>query len=69
MPFVALAGLYFGPLVCLLGAAWAYVRWKNLQYENEALSERAHKNFKRLIIAAPCVLVFFLILKFIFPVT
>lgn len=67
MPFVALAGLYFGPLVCLLGAAWAFVRWKN-EHDDEALSERAHRNFKRLIIATPIVFVFFLVLKFIFPV-
>ena len=37
MPYVALIGLYFAPILCLLGAGWSYVRWKN-EHENEALS-------------------------------
>ncbi len=68
MAYVALVGLYFVPTICLLGSGWSYVRWKN-EHEDEALSERAHRNFKRLIIAVPVSLAFFLALKFIFPVT
>ena len=34
----------------------------------ETLSERAHKNCKRFLIAAPIVFALFLALKFIFPV-
>ena len=64
---VILIGLYFAPILCLLGAGWSYVRWKN-EHENEALSERAHKNCKRFLIAAPIVFALFLALKFIFPV-
>ena len=67
MPYVALIGLYFAPILCLLGAGWSYVRWKN-EHENEALSERAHKNCKRFLIAAPIAFALFLALKFIFPV-
>ena len=29
MAYVALIGLYFVPILCLLGAGWSYVRWKN----------------------------------------
>lgn len=68
MAYVALIGLYFVPILCLLGAAWSYVRWKN-EHENEQLSERAHKNFKRFLIAFPISIAVFLALKFIFPVT
>lgn len=68
MGYVALIGLYFVPILCLLGAAWSYVRWKN-EHESEALSERAHKNFKRFLIACPVAIVVFLALKFAFPVT
>ena len=67
MPYVALIGLYFAPILCLLGAGWSYVRWKN-EHEDEALSERAHKNCKRFLIVAPIVFALFLALKFIFPV-
>lgn len=28
MPYVASIGLYFVPVLCLLGAGWSYVRWK-----------------------------------------
>lgn len=41
MPYVASIGLYFVPVLCLLGAGWSYVRWKN--EEDEALSQRARK--------------------------
>lgn len=68
MAYVALIGLYFAPLFCFLGAAWSYVRWKN-ERENEELSQRAHKNFKRFLIAFPISIAVFLALKFIFPVT
>lgn len=52
MAYVALIGLYFVPILCLLGAGWSYVRWKN-EHEDEALSERAHKNCRRFLIAIP----------------
>lgn len=68
MAYVALIGLYFVPLLCLLGAGWGYVRYKN-EHEDKALAERARKNCKRFLIAAPIALVIFLALKFIFPVT
>ena len=29
MEYVAMIGLLFAPIVCLLCAAWFYVRWKN----------------------------------------
>ena len=33
MGFVAIIGLIFGPLVCLLFAGWFYVRWQNEEDE------------------------------------
>ena len=67
MEYFAMIGLLFAPVVCLLCTGWFFVRWKN-EHENEALSERAHKNCKRFLIAAPIVFALFLALKFIFPV-
>ena len=45
MPYVASIGLYFVPVLCLLGAGWSYVRWKN--EEDEALSQRARNKKQR----------------------
>ncbi len=42
MGYVALIGLYFVPLLCLLGAAWSYVRYKN-EHEDK---ERAEKDLR-----------------------
>ena len=66
MPYVASIGLYFVPVLCLLGAGWSYVRWKN---EDEALSQRARKNCKRFLIAVPVAIAVFLALKLTFPIT
>ena len=60
-------GLIFGPFVCLLFAAWFYVRWQN--EEDEALSQRARKNCKRFLIAVPVAIAVFLALKLTFPIT
>ncbi len=68
MGYVALIGLYFVPILCLLGAGWSYVRWKN-EHEDETLAERAHRNCRRFLIAVPVAVVVFLALKFIFPVS
>ncbi len=67
MAFVALIGLYFVPLLCLLGAAWSYVRYKN-EHEDKELAEKDHRRVRVLLIAAAAALVVFLTLKFIFPV-
>lgn len=67
MAFVALIGLYFVPLLCLLGAAWSYVRYKN-EHEDKELAEKDHRRVRVLLIAAAVALVVFLTLKFIFPV-
>ena len=67
MGFVALIGLYFVPLLCLLGAAWSYVRYKN-EHEDEASAEKDRRRVRALLIAAAVSLVVFLTLKFIFPV-
>ena len=67
MAFVALIGLYFVPLLCLLGAAWSYVRYKN-EHEDKELAEKDHRRVRVLLIAAAAALVLFLTLKFIFPV-
>ena len=67
MAFVALIGLYFVPLLCLLGAAWSYVRYKN-EHEDKELAEKDHRRVRVLLIAAAAALAIFLALKFIFPV-
>ena len=67
MAFVALIGLYFVPLLCLLGAAWSYVRYKN-EHEDKELAEKDHRRVRVLLIAAAAALAMFLTLKIIFPV-
>ena len=67
MPYVASIGLYFVPVLCLLGAGWSYVRWKN--EEDEGVSQRARKNCKRFLIAVPVAIAVFLALKLTFPIT
>ena len=67
MPYVASIGLYFVPVLCLLGAGWSYVRWKN--EEDAALSQRARKHCKRILIAVPVAIAVFLALKLTFPIT
>lgn len=67
MGFVALIGLYFVPLLCLLGAAWSYVRYKN-EHEDKELAEKDRKRVGVLLIAAVAAAAVFLVLKFIFPV-
>ena len=67
MPYVASIGLYFVPVLCLLGAGWSYVRWKN--EEDETLSQRARKNCRRFLIAVPAAIAVFLALKLAFPIT
>ena len=68
MGYVALIGLYFVPLLCLLGAAWSYVRYKN-EHEDKERAEQDHRRVRIMLIAAAAALVVFLVLKFAFPVS
>lgn len=68
MAFVALIGLYFVPLLCLMGAAWSYVRYQN-EHEDKEIAEKDHKRVRVLLIAAAVAAVVFLALKLAFPVT
>ena len=68
MGYVALIGLYFVPLLCLLGAAWSYVRYKN-EHEDKERAEKDHRRVRIMLIAAAAALVVFLSLKFAFPVS
>ena len=61
-------GLYFVPLLCLLGAAWSYVRYKN-EHEDKERAEKGHRRVRIMLIAAAAALVVFLALKFAFPVS
>ena len=54
--------------LCLLCAAWSYVRYKN-EHEDKEMAEKDHKRVRVLLIAAAVSLVVFLALKFMFPVT
>ncbi len=68
MPYIVSICLYFVPVLCLLGAGWSYVRYKN-ETEDEELSQRARRNCKRFLIACPVAIIVFLALKFVFPIT
>ena len=65
MAYVAIIGLLFAPLMCLLCTAWFYVRWQNEENEEKALLNK--KICKRFLIAAAVSLVVFGVLKIIFP--
>lgn len=67
MGIFAMIGLIFAPFVCLLFAAWFYVRWQN--EEAEALALQNRKNCFRFLIAAGVCLVAFGVLKLIFPIS
>lgn len=66
MAYVAMIGLLFAPLVCLLFAAWFYVRWQN-EKKDEKLALHNKKICFRALIAAGVSLVVFGALKIIFP--
>ena len=61
MEYVAMIGLLFAPIVCLLCAAWFYVRW-----QNEHEDRRTCFIF---LIAAAASLVVFGVLKLLFPIS
>ena len=65
MAYVAIIGLLFAQLMCLLCTAWFYVRWQNEENEEKALFNK--KICKRFLIAAAVSLVVFGVLKIIFP--
>ena len=67
MEYVAIIGLIFAPIVCLLCAAWAYVHWQN--EEDEELAMKGRKMCFRFLIAAGAALVVFGVLKLLFPIT
>ena len=47
MEYVAVIGLLFAPVICLLCAGWFFVRWKN-EHENQKLALRDRENLLRL---------------------
>ena len=67
MGIFAMIGLIFAPFVCLLFAAWCYVRWQN--EGDEALALQNRKICFRYLIAAGVCLVAFGVLKLIFPIS
>ena len=68
MGYVAMIGLLFVPLVCLLCTGWFFVRWKN-EHEDEALAQKSRRVCRGFLIAAVLSAVVFGILKLIFPIT
>ena len=40
MEYVAMIGLLFAPIICLLCTAWFFVRWKN-EHDDAALAQKA----------------------------
>lgn len=67
MGYIALIGLIFVPLVCLMCAGLFYVRWQN--EENEEIAAKNKKLFRAFLIAAGASLVVFGVLKLIFPIS
>lgn len=65
MAYVSIVGLLLVPLVCLLCAAWFYVRWQNEHDEEKALKNK--KICMRFLIAAAVAIVVFGVLKIVFP--
>ncbi len=68
MEYVAMIGLLFAPIVCLLCAAWFYVRWKN-EHKDQELALRDRKTCFIFLISAAASLVIFGVLKLLFPFT
>ena len=68
MEYVAMIGLLFAPIVCLLCAAWFYVRWQN-EHEDQALAQRDRRTCFIFLIAAAESLVVFGVLKLLFPIS
>ena len=74
MEYVAMIGLLFAPIVCLLCAAWFYVRWKNedatfFEILAQELALRDRKTCFIFLISAAASLVIFGVLKLLFPFT
>lgn len=66
MAYVAIVGLLFVPLVCLLCAAWFFVRWQN-EHDNEEIALKNKKISRDFLVAAIVALVVFGVLKIVFP--
>lgn len=67
MEYVAIIGLLFVPLLCLLCTGWFFVRWKN-EHEDEELARKDRKRCIGCLIATGVALVVFGVLKLLFPV-
>ena len=66
MAYVAIVGLLFVPLVCLLCAAWFFVRCQN-EHDNEEIALKNKKISRGFLIAAAAAIVVFGVLKIVFP--
>lgn len=66
MAYVAIVGLLFVPLVCLLCAAWFFVRWQN-EHDNTERAAKDKKISRGFLLAAVVALVIFGVLKIVFP--
>lgn len=66
MGYLVWVCLLFVPLVLLLCAAWAFVRWKN-EHEDEKKALASKKRSRKLLIAAVAAAVVFFALHLIFP--
>lgn len=66
MAYVAMIGLLFVPLVCLLCAAWFFVRWQN-EHDDKERAAKDKKISRGFLLAAIVALVIFGVLKIVFP--
>lgn len=68
MEYVAMIGLLFAPIICLLCTAWFFVRWKN-EHDDAALAQKSRKICIGFLIATVAMLVIFGALHLMFPIT
>lgn len=68
MEYVAMIGLLFAPIICLLCTAWFFVRWKN-EHDAAALAQKSRKICIGFLIATVATLVIFGALHLMFPIT
>ena len=67
MGYVAMIGLLFAPLICLLCCGWFYVRYQN-EHDDAKLAAKSRRICQGFLLAAAISAVIFGVLKLIFPI-
>ena len=67
MGYVAIIGLLFAPLICLLCCGWFYVRYQK-EHDDARLAAKSRRICQGFLLAAAISAVIFGVLKLIFPI-